>query len=324
MKPLAAAGHRGRARRPRARSTPKRWENVYFHWMENIRDWCISRQLWWGHRIPVFYCDDCGETTSREDDLHGVPEVRQRRRAPGRGRARHVVLARGSGRSPRSAGPSETPELDYFYPTNVLSTARDIIFLWVARMVMSGMYFMDGEIPFHDVIIHPTVLNAEGKRMSKSLGTGVDPLDLIEHYGADAVRFGLMLQVTGAQDMKFAEDKLALEPQLRQQDLEREPLRADEPGWLRAGRRRSRARSPTAGSSRASQTCRRASTKGIDTYEFGEAARALYDFFWNEFCDWYIELAKGRLNGGDAEAARERRSASSSSCSTRRCGCCIR
>ena len=128
--------------------------------------------------------------------------------APGRGRARHVVLLASSGRSPRWAGPSETPELEYFYPTSVLSTARDILFLWVARMIMSGMYFNDGEVPYSDVIIHPTVFNAEGRRMSKSLGTGVDPLDLMEDYGADGMRFGLMLQTTGSQDIRFSEEKL--------------------------------------------------------------------------------------------------------------------
>ncbi|MCL2680836.1 MAG: valine--tRNA ligase, partial [Coriobacteriia bacterium] len=178
---------------------PKRWEKVYFHWMENIRDWCISRQLWWGHRIPVYYCssDNCEWMAALEDAVTSCPQC---------GAATYqdedvldtwfssqiwpqAVLA---WPAPRY----ESPELAVNYPTSALSTARDILFLWVARMVMSGLYFL-GDIPFADVIIHPTVFNKEGRRMSKSLGTGVDPLDLMEHYGADGMRFGLMLQVTG-------------------------------------------------------------------------------------------------------------------------------
>ena len=188
--------------------------------------------------------------------------------------------------------PEPTPEAAYFYPTNVLSTARDILFLWVARMVMSGMYFNDGAVPFEDVIIHPTVFNAEGKRMSKSLGTGVDPLDLMEHYGADGMRFGLMLQVTGNQDIKFAEDKLLSSRNFANKiwnasrfvlmNLDGYEPGAPEPQtvadrWIL---------------SRLADLSARVD-EGLDTYEFGETARALYDFFWNEYCDWYIELRQG-------------------------------
>ncbi len=206
MKPLAAPAIEA-VRDGRTTFHPKRWENVYFHWMENIRDWCISRQLWWGHRIPVFYCDDLRRDCRVDGGPTDCPkcgsiDVRQDEDVLDTWFSSQLWPFATLG------WPEQTPELDYFYPTNVLSTARDILFLWVARMVMSGMDFVDGEIPFHDVIIHPTVFNSEGKRMSKSLGTGVDPLDLMEHYGADGMRFGLMLQVTGAQDLKFAEDKL--------------------------------------------------------------------------------------------------------------------
>jgi valyl-tRNA synthetase len=297
MKPLAAPAIDA-VRDGRTAFHPKRWENVYFHWMENIRDWCISRQLWWGHRIPVFYCDTCGETVASMDDLLECPDcgsinVRQDEDVLDTWFSSQLWPFATLG------WPEQTPELAYFYPTNVLSTARDILFLWVARMVMSGMDFVDGEIPFHDVIIHPTVFNSEGKRMSKSLGTGVDPLDLMEHYGADGMRFGLMLQVTGAQDLKFAEDKLLSSRNFANKiwnasrfvmmNLEGYEPGAPEPRevadrWIL---------------SRLADLSARVN-EGIDTYEFGETARALYDFFWNEFCDWYIELAKGRLNGGDA------------------------
>jgi len=298
MKPLAEPAIEA-VRDGRTKFHPKRWENVYYHWMENIRDWCISRQLWWGHRIPVFYCDACGEMVASMEDLTACPKcgstnVRQDEDVLDTWFSSQLWPFATLG------WPEETPELAYFYPTNVLSTARDILFLWVARMIMSGMYFVDGEIPYHDVIIHPTVFNAEGKRMSKSLGTGVDPLDLMDHYGADGMRFGLMLQVTGAQDLKFAEEKLLSSRNFANKiwnasrfvmmNLEGyvpgEPIAetvADR--WIL---------------SRLADLSARVD-EGIDAYEFGETARALYDFFWNEYCDWYIELSKARLNSGDAE-----------------------
>ena len=298
MKPLAAPAIEA-VRDGRVTFHPKRWENVYFHWMENIRDWCISRQLWWGHRIPVFYCDACGWTGASMDDLHECPTcsaaVRQDEDVLDTWFSSQLWPFATLG------WPDETPEdLAYFYPTNVLSTARDILFLWVARMVMSGMYFNDGQIPFDDVIIHPTVFNAEGRRMSKSLGTGVDPLDLMEHYGADGMRFGLMLQVTGNQDIKFAEDKLLSSRNFANKIwnasrfvmMNLEGFSAGEPvaetvadRWIL---------------SRLANLSARVD-EGLTAYEFGETSRALYDFFWNEFCDWYIELAKSRLSGGNAE-----------------------
>jgi len=283
---------------------PKRWQNVYFHWMENIRDWCISRQLWWGHRIPVFYCDECNMTIASMDDLIACPSCG----VPMRQDEDVLDTWFSSQLWPFATlgWPDPDPRVDYFYPTSVLSTARDILFLWVARMVMSGMYFMDGEIPFDDVIIHPTVFNAEGKRMSKSLGTGVDPLDLMDHYGADGMRFGLMLQVTGAQDLKFSEEKLVSSRNFANKiwNASRFVLMNLEgyvPGdpvphtvadrWIL---------------SRLAELSARVD-EGLDAYEFGEVARSLYDFFWNEYCDWYIELAKARLaEGGEARESVQR------------------
>ncbi len=300
MKPLAAPAIEA-VKDGRVTFHPDRWKIVYFQWMENIRDWCVSRQLWWGHQIPVFYCDACGEMVASETDLTECPKC------GGAVRQDPDVLDTwfSSALWPFATlgWPENTPELGYFYPGGVLSTARDILFLWVARMIMDGMYFRDGEIPFKDVIIHPTVFNAEGRRMSKSLGTGVDPLDLMEHYGADGMRFGLMLQTTGSQDIRFAEEKLASSRNFANKiwnasrfvlmniDEDYEPgapsadTLADR--WIlsRLGRLTALVDS------------------GLEVYEFGDVSRALYDFFWNEFCDWYIELAKGRLIAGAAEGA---------------------
>jgi valyl-tRNA synthetase len=296
MKPLAAPAIDA-VRDGRVVFHPRRWENVYFHWMENIRDWCVSRQLWWGHQIPVFYCDACGEMVASEEDLTTC------RACGGPVRQDEDVLDTwfSSQLWPFATlgWPDDTPELGFFYPTTVLSTARDILFLWVARMIVSGLDFV-GDVPYRDVIIHPTVFNAEGRRMSKSLGTGIDPLDLMAHYGADGMRFGLMLQVTGNQDIKFAEEKLASSRNfankiwnasrfvlmnLGDDFTPAEPkVETVADAWIL---------------SRLADLAARVD-EGLVGYEFGETARALYDFFWNEFCDWYIELAKPRLAAGGA------------------------
>ncbi|HHJ98411.1 MAG TPA: valine--tRNA ligase [Actinobacteria bacterium] len=294
MKPLAAPAIEA-VKEDRVVFHPRRWENVYFHWMENIRDWCISRQLWWGHRIPVFYCDACGWQGASMEDLGSCPKCGATARQD-----EDVLDTWFSSQLWPFATlgwPDETPELDFFYPTTVLSTARDILFLWVARMIMSGLYFV-GDVPYRDVIIHPTVFNAEGKRMSKSLGTGVDPLDLMAHYGADGMRFGLMLQVTGNQDIKFSEEKLVSSRNFANkiwnasrfvlmnidEVFEAGPPQVDTvaDAWIL---------------SRLADLSAHVD-EGLLAYEFGETARALYDFFWNEFCDWYIELAKVRLTAG--------------------------
>lgn len=300
MKPLAAPAIDA-VRDGRVTFHPKRWENVYFHWMENIRDWCISRQLWWGHRIPVFYCDSCETMQASKIDIHTCDKC------GGPLRQDEDVLDTwfSSQLWPFATlgWPNDDPRAEYFYPTSTLSTARDILFLWVARMIMSGMYFMDGEVPFKDVIIHPTVFNKEGRRMSKSLGTGVDPLDLMEHYGADGMRFGLMLQVTGVQDLKFDDDKL-----LSSRNFANKIWNAARFVLMNTEGYTPQAPQPTTVADRWILSRLAALTEktsaGIDAYLFGEVARDLYEFFWSEFCDWYIELAKGRLqNGTDAERA---------------------
>ncbi len=302
MQPLAAPAIEA-VRDGRVTFHPKRWENIYFHWMENIRDWCISRQLWWGHRIPVFYCDGCGWIGASMEDREACP-------ACGGGvRQDEDVLDTwfSSQLWPFATfgWPGDDPRLDYFYPTSMLSTARDILFLWVARMIMSGMYCMDGAIPFDDVIIHPTVFNAEGRRMSKSLGTGVDPLDLMEHYGADGMRFGLMLQVTGAQDLKFSEEKLVSSRNFANKIWNASRFVLMNLDGYVAGAPDPRTVADRWILSRLANLTARVD-EGMETYEFGEVSRALYDFFWSEYCDWYIELAKGRLTDPDQRASVQR------------------
>ncbi|MBE0476333.1 MAG: valine--tRNA ligase [Coriobacteriia bacterium] len=316
MKPLAAPAIEA-VRDGRVVFHPKRWEKVYFDWMENIRDWCVSRQLWWGHQIPVFYCAACGgKAVASMTDLEACPDC------GGPVRQDEDVLDTwfSSQLWPFAVfgWPAATPELTCFYPTSVLSTARDILFLWVARMIMSGMHFA-GDVPYRDVIIHPTVFNAEGKRMSKSLGTGIDPLDLMEHYGADGMRFGLMLQVTGSQDVRFSEEKLASSRNFANKIWNASRfvlmnLDGHEPGepetatvadrWILSRL------AEVAGVVDRALDVDAAREAGVEAYDFGEAARELYGFFWSEYCDWYIELAKGRLAAGAApEATEEQREA---------------
>lgn len=273
---------------------PQRFAKTYLSWMENIRNWCISRQLWWGHRIPVFYCDACGEMVASKTDITTCPHC------GGTVRQDEDVLDTwfSSQLWPFAVfgWPEESERLNYFYPTSVLSTARDIINLWVARMIVSGMYFMDGQVPFKDVIIHPTVLDKLGRRMSKSLGNGVDPIELIEEYGADAMRFGLLVQVTGSQDMKFDREKLGI-----YRNFANKIWNASRFALMNCDDYTPTKPQPTTVADRWILSRLAHLTKDIDAsfdnYEFGEMTRELYDFFWNEFCNWYIELSKARFNG---------------------------
>lgn len=316
MKQLAAPAIAA-VREKRVTFNPQRWENVYFHWMENIRDWCISRQLWWGHRIPVFYCDTCGWMDASEEDVAVCPTcgapVRQDEDVLDTWFSSQLWPFATYG-WPDVEGYAE--DIAANYPTQVLSTARDIIFLWVARMVMSSLYFLDGEVPFADVIIHPTVLDKFGNIMSKSRGNGIDPLELIEEYGADSMRFGLALQVTGSQDLKFDKDKIMVMSRnfttkiwnasrfvlMNLEDYE--SIDTDSAAQLLTPH-------PTTDADRwilsrlAQLTAELA--EGRSGYDFGAIARSLYSFFWNEFCDWYIELAKGQLaQGGEQRHTTQR------------------
>jgi valyl-tRNA synthetase len=283
----------------RVRFNPERWQKVYFQWMENIRDWCISRQLWWGHRIPVFYCDECGWHDASVDQIEACPDCGEALRQD-----EDVLDTWFSSQLWPFAtygwpdDPDAMAELEANYPTQVLSTARDIIFLWVARMIISSMYFLDGTVPFFDVNIHPTVLDRFGNIMSKSRGNGIDPMDLIGEFGADVMRFGLAAQCTGSQDLKFDKDKLAVYRNFATKihNAARFVFLSLEDGYRPQGRVTPK---PMTLADRwiLSRLARLAAQldDGQSTFEFGLQTRALYGFFWNEFCDWYIEFAKVQM-----------------------------
>ena len=278
---------------------PDRFSKTYLRWMENVHDWCISRQLWWGHRIPAFYCEDCGEMTVSKTDVHTCPKcggthIRQE----------EDVLDTwfSSALWPFSTlgWPDKTPELDYFYPTSTLVTGYDIIFFWVARMIFSGVEHM-GETPFKTVYIHGLVRDAQGRKMSKSLGNGIDPLEVIDQYGADALRFTLATGNSPGNDMRFSDERVQVSrnfcnkiwnaSRFIQMNLTIDKdkavqLPADlalEDKWIVSK----------------FNTLVADVTRNIDQYELGLAASKLNDFIWENFCDWYIEIAKTRLQTGD-------------------------
>jgi valyl-tRNA synthetase len=281
---------------------PERWEKIYFNWMENIRDWCISRQLWWGHRIPAWHCRDCEGITVQlnepEKCAHcGSADIHQD----------EDILDTWFSSALWPFGimgwPEETEELHYFYPTSLLSTGPDIIFFWVARMIMMGLHFL-GEIPFRDVYFHPIIVDERGQKMSKSKGNVIDPLEMKERFGIDALRFTLLSFVTKGQEMRLSigdiegsrkflnkiwnATRFALmnledfRPQGPELDL-REPLERLEDRWML---------------SRLTRVIEGVRAH-LESYDFNVAAKALYEFTWHELCDWYLELIKPRLLGQD-------------------------
>lgn len=289
---------------------PKRWADTYLTWMENLKDWCISRQLWWGHRIPVFTCSACGWEDACMEDVTCCPTC---------GSADVVqdpdVLDTwfSSQLFPfaTQGWPEDSQFLEHHYPTRALFTARDIIALWVARMVMSSYSFLDTK-PFDDVFIHATILAKDGSRMSKSRGNGVDPMELIGQYGADAMRFNLLSLVTGNQDVKFDAEHYE-----KTGEFLGSPRTAAAKGfvtkiWNACRFALLNLEGYTPGPPKAQtpedkwMLSRLASmvdvaTQKLSTYEFGDYARDIQNFFWNEVCDWYIELSKGRLQASDAQ-----------------------
>ncbi|MGZ5434389.1 MAG: class I tRNA ligase family protein, partial [Thermoanaerobaculia bacterium] len=291
------------------RITPSSWEATYFNWMENIHDWCISRQLWWGHRIPAWYCDACGEVIVSETEPERCPKC-----SSDTLRQETDVLDTwfSSGLWPFSTmgWPDETKDLRTFYPTDTLITAFDILFFWVARMIMMGLRFT-GTVPFREVYIHGLVRDEHGQKMSKSKGNVIDPLEVIDQFGADAVRFTLAILSAG-RDIPLAENRMQgysafatkiwnasrfamMHVDTRLADAEpihREDLSPVE-RWIL-----SRVNAATSDVNRA-----------LSVYRFDEAANAIYQFFWHEFCDWYIEMAKPILleKAGDRKALQQSR-----------------
>jgi valyl-tRNA synthetase len=283
--------------RDRVRMVPVQWKRVYLDWMRNIRPWCVSRQLWWGHRLPVWYCDQCGEVVVAES-------------APDRCPNGHTELRQdedvldtwfSSALWPFATlgWPDDAPELRAFYPTDLLVTARDIIYLWVARMVMMGLEFA-GDVPFRDVYVHSVIQAPDGRRMSKSLGTGIDPLDEMEQYGADALRFGL-LAMSSTQDVPYSSDRVQ-----QGLDLANKMWNASRLILLNAGDAEPAARAVLPEDRWILSRLQRAIetvSENLDDYDFSHAALELYRFFWSELCDWYLEIVKPRLYDGEPEAA---------------------
>ena len=273
---------------------PDRFSKTYCHWMENVHDWCISRQLWWGHRIPAFYCEDCGETTVSKEDITTCPKC------GGKVTQDSDVLDTwfSSALWPFSTlgWPEKTPELDYFYPTSVLVTGYDIIFFWVSRMIFSGLENMK-EVPFKDVYIHGLVRDSQGRKMSKSLGNGIDPLEIIDKYGADALRFTLATGNSPGNDMRFYMERVEASRNFANKiwnasrfvmmnltidkcetpDVSKLAL---EDKWIL----------------HEFNELAKEVNENLDKYEIGVAVSKLYDFIWDKFCDWYIELVKPRFS----------------------------
>ena len=276
--------------------TPERWARVYIDWMENLRPWCISRQLWWGHQLPVWYCDS-GHVNVAEHE----PDACASCGSAALTRDSDVLdtwFSSALWPFATFGWPDDTPDLEYYYPTAVLSTARDIIFLWVARMVMMGLEFV-GAVPFDHVYIHSVIQAPDGRRMSKSLGTGIDPLEMIERHGADATRFGLLL-MSSAQDVRFSEEKIAMGRGFANKlwNAARFVLLGSE-GCEAA---RNEAHQVDRWIASRFQRCLAAVEEAATGYDFAAAIDTLYHFVWDEFCDWYLELVKVRLYGDDEAA----------------------
>ncbi|MCX7609634.1 MAG: valine--tRNA ligase [Anaerolineales bacterium] len=298
IEPLAKAALEA-VRTGRIRIIPERFEKVYFNWLENIKDWCFSRQLWWGHRIPVWYCDDCGgEICARTDPLlcaHcGGKNIRQD----------PDVLDTwfSSGLWPFSTlgWPDSTPDLRYFYPTSVMETGYDILFFWVARMIMLGLEFT-GEVPFHTVYLHGLVRDEHGRKMSKSFGNVLDPLPIIEQYGTDALRFTLLVGSSPGNDINLSLKKVEANRNFANKIWNAGRFVISSLATLGDGGSVSDQRSDTRWTLADSwiwarlQQLVRDVERLFQTYQFGEAGRQIYEFFWGEFADWYVEIAKLQL-----------------------------
>ncbi len=300
MEPLAKPAIQA-VREGEIKFVPERFSKIYFHWMENIKDWCISRQLWWGHQIPAWYCPDCGEVVVDYEDPTACPHCGSKKlnRDPD---TLDTWFSSALWPFSTMGWPEKTPELEYFFPTDVLVTGYDIIFFWVARMIFSSIAYT-GKIPFHTVFIHGIVRDAQGRKMSKSLGNGIDPLKVIEEHGADALRFTLATGNSPGNDMRFSEEKITASSNFANKiwnaarfinmNCEGKPIDhkipeelALEDKWILSK----------------FNTLAKEVSENLDKYELGVAVSKLYDFIWDYLCDWYIELAKIRFNADEKSA----------------------
>lgn len=306
MKPLAGPAIRA-VQEGKTKFVPDRFAKIYYHWMENIKDWCISRQLWWGHRIPAWYCRDCGETVVAREAPRVCPKCGGTRldQDPDT-----LDTWFSSALWPFSTlgWPDKTPDLDYFYPTDTLVTGYDIIFFWVARMIFSGVEQM-GDVPFHTVLIHGLVRDEQGRKMSKSLGNGIDPLQVIGEYGADALRFMLATGNSPGNDMRFSDDKVQASRNFANKIWNAARfIRMNLEGHETENRLPETLALEDQWILDSFNNTAKEVTDNLEHFELGIAAQKLYDFLWDEFCDWYIEISKIRLNSGDeAEAQSARR-----------------
>jgi len=304
MKPLAERAIEAQRSGKGVRFVPDRFEKIYLQWIENVRDWCISRQLWWGHRIPAWYCDSCGEIHVSREDVTSCGKC-----GSGELRRDEDVLDTwfSSALWPFSTlgWPDDSPDMKRFYPTDVLVTGYDIIYFWVARMIFTALEFTD-EIPFRDVLIHGLVRDAEGRKMSKSLGNGVDPLEVIDQYGADAMRFMLSTSNTPGQDLRYRSERVEQARNFANKIWNASRFALMNLEGISASDIDLSVRLGTADRwilHRLNETVRDV-TRLIDGYDFGETGRLLYNFIWDDLCDWYIEFAKLSLYGSDAAAKR--------------------
>ncbi|MEV2697685.1 valine--tRNA ligase [Paenibacillus larvae] len=308
MKPLAEKAIEVQKSDKGVHFVPDRFEKIYLHWIENIRDWCISRQLWWGHRIPAWYCNSCGEVTVSGEDVTCCQHCQSNDI-----RQDEDVLDTwfSSALWPFSTlgWPEQTDDLKRYFPTNVLVTGYDIIYFWVARMIFSSLEFT-GQIPFKDVLVHGLVRDAEGRKMSKSLGNGIDPLEVIKQYGADAMRYMLSTSSTPGQDLRFRWERVEQARNFankiwnasrfalmnlegfNMEDLDFGGELGTSDRWILH---------------RFNETARDV-TRLLDQYEFGETGRLLYNFIWDDLCDWYIEFSKLSLYGDDEQAKKKTQS----------------
>ncbi len=289
----------------RIRFVPERFDKHYFNWMENTRDWCISRQLWWGHRIPAYYCDACGKIHVSETPLEACPNCG----APVRQDEDTLDTWFSSALWPFSTlgWPEQTEDLAYFYPTNTLVTGYDIITFWVSRMIFSGLTYTD-KAPFENVLIHGLVRDAQGRKMSKSLGNGIDPLEIIEQYGADALRLTLVVGSTPGNDMRFSDEKVKASRNFANKLWNAARfVMMNLPADFVPGAPASLTMADKWVLSQLN-TLVKSVTENLDKFELGLAAQKVQDFIWNVYCDWYIEIAKLRLgseNAAEADSARQ-------------------